>query len=194
MHHHQSSSQVGDQNASAGRIYSIKSQPFSIIWEDNTDSAVRLMQYAQNFEQDLHKPSTSIPTPTSNGARDTTPVTVVPRGAAPSPSSARSPPQDHGSQAPAAATASERAAPSAGIFEGVHSIPGDLVDLLTKNVTFAFLEDLHKTGHLWDQRNFSIPRLVPTGTAGKDFVDSLKKILALAERYPPRVSIKPLLR
>jgi hypothetical protein len=52
--------------------------------------------------------------------------------------------------APAASAASARAAPCAGIFDGVHSIPGDLVDLLTKNGGFAFLKDLHETGHLWD--------------------------------------------
>jgi hypothetical protein len=66
----------------------------------------------------------------------------------------------------------------------VHSIPGDLVDLLTRNGTFAFLEDPHETGHLWDLRNFRIPCLVPRGAASKDFRDSLKAILALAERYP----------
>jgi hypothetical protein len=66
----------------------------------------------------------------------------------------------------------------------VHSIPGDLVDLLTRNGTFAFLEHVHETGRLWDLRNFCIPRLVPRGTASKYFGDSLKAILALAERYP----------
>ena len=48
-----------------------KSQPFSIIWEDNTDSVVdlrTLLQIVRNHEQGLHKPSTSIPPPTSNGA------------------------------------------------------------------------------------------------------------------------------
>jgi hypothetical protein len=44
-------------------------------------------------------------------------------------------------------------------------IAGDLVDLLTATGTFAFLEDLHETGRLWDLRNFLIPRLVPRGTA-----------------------------
>jgi hypothetical protein len=58
---------------------------------------------------------------------------------------------------PAAASASAREAPGAGIFDGVHSIPGDLVDLLTRNGTFAFLEDLHETGPLWDLRIFRIP-------------------------------------
>ncbi len=64
------------------------------------------------------------------------------------------------------------------------SIPGDLVDLLTRNGTFEFLEDLHETGRLWDLRNFRIPRLVPRGAASRDFGDSLKSILALAESYP----------
>ena len=38
-----------------------KSQPFSIIWEDNTDSVVdlrTLLQIVRNHEQGLHKPST----------------------------------------------------------------------------------------------------------------------------------------
>jgi hypothetical protein len=49
-----------------------KSHPFSVIWEDNTDSVVdlrTLLQNVRNYEQGLHKPSTSIPPPTSNGAR-----------------------------------------------------------------------------------------------------------------------------
>jgi hypothetical protein len=163
-----------------------KSQPFSIFWEDNTDSVVdlrTLLQNVRNYEQGLHRPSTSILPPTSNGARAHS--TVVSNGAAaPSPSSALPPPQAHATQAPAAAAASARAAPGAGIFDGMPSIPGDLVDLLTRNGTFAFLEDLHETGRLWDLRNFRIPRLVPRGAASKDFGDGLKAILALAERYP----------
>jgi hypothetical protein len=70
------------------------------------------------------------------------------------------------------------------------------VDLLKRNGTFAFLQDLHETGHLWDLRNFRTPRLVPRGTASKDFGDNLKGILALAERYPenpfPSISSAPL--
>jgi hypothetical protein len=165
-----------------------KRQSFSIIWEDNTDSVVdlrRLLQIVRNYEQGLHKPSPSIPPPTSNGARSQS--TVVSQGAAaPSPSSALPTPQVHPPKAPAAAAASARAAADAGIFDGVPSIPCDLVDLLTRNGTFAFLEDLHETGSLWDLQNFHIPRLVPRGVASKDFGDSLKDILALAERYPAR--------
>ena len=87
-------------------------------------------------------------------------------------------PQAHAPQVPADTAASVRATPDPGIFEGVHSIPGD------RNGTFVFLQDLHETGHLWDLRNFRIPRLVPRGTASKDFGDSLKAILTLADRYP----------
>jgi hypothetical protein len=62
----------------------------------------------------------------------------------------------------------------------VPSIPCYLVDLLTRNGTFAFLEDLHETGRLWDLQNFLIPGLVPRGAASRDFGDSLKAILTLA--------------
>ena len=61
-------------------IYPTKSQPFSIIWEDNTDSVVdlrRLQLYLRNFEQGLHKAPISAPPPTSNGAR--APGTVASR-------------------------------------------------------------------------------------------------------------------
>ena len=85
---------------------------------------------------------------------------------------------------PPFAAASARAAPGVSIFDGVPSIPGDLVDLLTRNGTFAFLEDLHETGRLWDLRNFRIPRLVPRGAASRDFGDSLKAILAPAQSLP----------
>jgi hypothetical protein len=82
------------------------------------------------------------PPPTSNGARAS--GTVVSNGAAaPSSSSYLPAPQAHAPQVPDAAVASARAAPDAGIFDGVHSIPGDLMDLLTRNGTFAFLQELH---------------------------------------------------
>jgi len=99
-----------------------------------------------------------------NGAR--APGTVVSNGAAaPSSSSALSPPQAHASQAPAAAAASSRAAPGAGIFDGVHSIAGDLVDLLQRNGTFAFLEDLLQHYDCADQPAAAQPA-VPSGAGG----------------------------
>jgi hypothetical protein len=66
----------------------------------------------------------------------------------------------------------------------VPSIPGDLVDLLTRNGTFVFLEDLHETGRLWDLRNFHIPPSGPPWCCQQGLRDRLKAILTLADRYP----------
>ena len=85
--------------------------------------------------------------------------------AAPSSSSALSPPQVHASQAPAAAAASARAAPGAGIFDGVHGIDGDLVDLLQRNGTFAFLEDLLQHYDCTDQPA-AAQLALPSGAGG----------------------------
>ena len=57
-------------------FYPTKSLPFSIIWEDNTDSVVdlrRLQLCMRNFEQGLHKAPLAALPPTSNGARATEP-------------------------------------------------------------------------------------------------------------------------
>jgi hypothetical protein len=121
-------------------IFPTKSQPFSIIWEDNTDSVVdlrTLLCLVRNFEQGLYQLSASTPTPTSNRARAS--GTVVSNGAAPahSSSSSLSPPQAHAPQSPAAAAVSARAAPTACIFDGVHSIPGDLVKKTAAGATQA---------------------------------------------------------
>ena len=167
-------------------IYPSNSQPFSIVWEDNTDSVVDLRTlnlYARNHEQGLHK-ATSDPSPASNGAR-APPGAVVSNGSAPPPPPSSSPPLSQGQALPApAAEAAARAPPGAGIFDGVPSIPGDLVDLLTRNGTFAFLENLHESGGLWALRDYRIPRLVPRGAASEEFAASLKTILQLADRYP----------
>lgn len=67
-------------------IYPSNSQPFSIVWEDNTDSVVDLRTlnlYARNHEQGLHK-AISDPSPASNGAR-APPGAVVSNGAAAQP-------------------------------------------------------------------------------------------------------------
>ena len=54
------------RTSASNAIYPTKSQPFSIIWEDNTDSVVdlrRLQLYMRNFEQGLHKAHISAPPP-----------------------------------------------------------------------------------------------------------------------------------
>jgi hypothetical protein len=50
-------------------------------------------------------------------------------------------------------------APTADIFDGVHTVPGDCVDLLMRNGRFALLDDLHTTDRLWDLRNIGVPCL-----------------------------------
>jgi hypothetical protein len=145
-------------------IFSTKSQPHHLGGQHSFCGRSALLCLMRNFEQGLHQPSASTPTPTFNGARAS--GTVVSNGAAAHSSSSSLPsPQAHAPQGPAAAAAPARAAPTAGTFDGVHSIPGHLVDLLTRNGIFAFLEDLHTTGRQWNLRNFRIPRLVPRGTA-----------------------------
>ena len=56
-----------------------------------------------------------------------------------------------------------RPPPGAGIFAGLHSYPGDLVDNLTLNGGFAFLEDLQDTNNLWTLRDVRMPPIAPKG-------------------------------
>ena len=56
-------------------------------------------------------------------------------------------------------------AQQAGIFAGIHSVPGDIVDLMTRQGTFTFLERLNESGRLWSLRDFRISRLVPKRAA-----------------------------
>ena len=118
-------------------IFSTKSQPHHLGGQHSFCGRSALLCLMRNFEQGLHQPSASTPTPTFNGARAS--GTVVSNGAAPahSSSSSLSPPQAHAPQSPAAAAVSARAAPTACIFDGVHSIPGDLVKKTAAGATQA---------------------------------------------------------
>ncbi len=74
------------------------------------------------------------------------------------------------------------AAPGAGIFDGVHSIPGDLMDHLTRNGAFTSREPPRDRSTVGSAE---LPHPTPANsTANENFVDSLEAILALAERYP----------
>ena len=64
------------------------------------------------------------------------------------------------SLSPSFAPAAARA-PTAGIFAGIPSRPGDLVDNLTKSGSFAFLSDLFDAERLFDLRDFRIARVMP---------------------------------
>ena len=77
-----------------------------------------------------------------------------------------------------------RPPPGAGIFTGLHSYPGDLVDNLTRNGGFAFLEDLQDTNKLWTLRDVRMPRIAPKGEAQREFAACSLLVLKLADQYP----------
>jgi hypothetical protein len=55
--------------------------------------------------------------------------------------------------------------PTTGVFAGIHSRPGDVVDSLTQSGSFAFLSDLFNTQRLFELRDFRIARVMPKGEA-----------------------------
>ena len=75
-------------------------------------------------------------------------------------------------------------APTTGIFAVIHSRPGDLVDLLTRSGSFAFLGDLFDTERLFDLCDFGIPRVMPKGEAIEQFTASMHLVLDLADKCP----------
>ena len=114
-----------------------KSQPFSIVWADNTDSICDLpsvMTFLDNVTSKRYRINATSSSPAtgrracraSNGA--TAPSSLSSSSSLPQPPL---PPQN---PPPAAAPA-----PAAGIFTGIPSIPGDLVDNLARSGSFSFL-------------------------------------------------------
>ena len=65
-----------------------------------------------------------------------------------------------------------------------YSRPGDLVVLLTRSGSFAFLSDLFDTERLFELRDFRIPRVMPKGEAIEQFAASMHLVLDLADKYP----------
>jgi len=96
----------------------------------------------------------------------------------PSPSSLPRPPFPP-RDAPAAAPAH-----TAGIFAGIPSRPGDLVDNLTRSGSFAFLSELFDTERLFELRDFRISRVMPKGEAVQQLAASMHLVLDLADKYP----------
>jgi hypothetical protein len=80
--------------------------------------------------------------------------------------------------APAAAPAD-----TAGIFAGIPSRPGDLVDSLTRSGSFAFLSELSDTERLYELRDFRIARVIPKGEAVEQFAASVHLVLDLPDKY-----------
>ena len=75
-------------------------------------------------------------------------------------------------------------APTEGILAGIHSRPGDLVDLLTMSGSLDFLSDLFDTESLFEIRDFRITRAIPKGETIEQFAASMHLVLDLADKYP----------
>ncbi len=121
-----------------------KSQSFSIVWADDTDSIYdlpSLLTCMDNHANRRHRTNATQSPATSGSARRTSNGDVVPS------SLTSSSPLPHHPLPPRNAPA-----PIAGIFAVIHSLPGDLVDFLTRSGSFAFLSDLFDTESLFELR------------------------------------------
>ena len=65
---------------------------------------------------------------------------------------------------------------------------------MTRTGSFALLQHLNESGELWSLRDFRIPLLFPKGQARKDFADSMRLILNLAQKYPQKSLARYILR
>ena len=122
------------------------SHPFSIVWADDTDSICDLpllLTYLDNHASKRHRADATRSPATGGRARRAS------NGAAAPSSLPSSSPLPHHPLPPSNASAS-----TAGIFAGIHSRPGDLVDLLTRSGSFAFLSDLFDTERLFELPDF----------------------------------------
>ena len=115
----------------ANSIWPNKSQPFSIVWADNTDSICdlqTLLTYVDNYVNKRHKQAHATRSSTTNGGARR----ASNGAAAPSSLPSSSPLPRH------PLPSSNAPAPTAGIFAGIHSRPGDLVDNAHKVRIFLF--------------------------------------------------------
>jgi hypothetical protein len=141
----------------ANSIWPNKSQPFSIVWADNTDSICdlqRLLTYVDNYLNKRRNKADATRSLTTNGGACRTSNGATAPSSLPSSSSLPQPPLPPHN--PPLAPASD-----AGIFAGIPSIPGDLVDTLTRSGSFSFLCDLFHTKRLFEFRDFRISRVIP---------------------------------
>jgi hypothetical protein len=161
---------------SADSILPNKAQPFSIVWADDTDSICdlpSLLTYMDNHATKRHRTNATQSRATSGRARRAS------NGAAAPSSLPSSSPLPHHPLPP-----SHAPAPTAGLFAGIHSRPGDLVDLLARSGSFAFLSDLLDTERLFELRDFRITRVMPKGEAIEQFDASMHIVLDRADKYP----------
>jgi hypothetical protein len=158
------------------------SQPFSMVWADNTDSICDLpsvLTYLDNYASNRHhRTNATRSSPATNrSARRASNGAATPPSL-PSPSSLPRPPLPP-RDAPAAAPAH-----TAGIFAGISSRPGDLVDSLTRSGSFAFLIESFDTERLFELRDYRISRIMPKGEAVEQLAASMHLVLDLADKYP----------
>jgi hypothetical protein len=164
----------------ANNILPNKSQPFSIVWEDNTDSICDLqclLTYMDNYANKRHKADATRSSTTNGSARRASNGAAAP-SSIPSSSSLPQPPlppHNVPADTPASAT---------GIFADIPSRPGDLVDNLIRSGSFSFLCDLLDTKRLFELRDFRIPRVMTKGEAIEQFAASMHLVLDLADKYP----------
>ena len=160
-------------------FHDAKSQPFSIVWEEDTDSICDLpclLTNLDNFANNRHRADATRSSPATGGrARRASNGAAAP-SSLPSSSSLPQPPL-FASNAPAAAPA-----PTAGVFGGIHSCPGDLVDMLPRSSSFAFLGDLFATERRFELLDFRISRVMPKGEATEQFPACMHRVLGLADK------------
>jgi hypothetical protein len=161
-------------------IFSNKSQSFSIVWEDNTDSICDLqclLTYMDNHVTKRHKAYGTRSSTTNRSSRRTFNGTSAPSSLPSPPSLPRSPfpPRDAPADAPVH---------TSGIFTDIPSRPGDLVDTLTRSGSFDFLSELFDTESLFELRDFRISRVMSKGETVQHLTASMHLVLDLADKYP----------
>jgi hypothetical protein len=160
-----------------------KSKHFkSLVWADDTDSICDLPSVETLLDNHVsnyhHRGSANRSSPATNGSdRRVSNGTAAPSSLPSSSSPSRSPlpPRD-----------APQAVPShtAGIFEVIPSLPGDLVDKLTRSGSFDFLSELFDTDRLFELRDFRIPGVTPKGEDIEQFVSCIHLVLDLDDKYP----------
>ncbi len=159
-----------------------KSQPFSIVWADHTDSICDLpsvLTFMDNITSKRYRTNATSSSPVTGRSALRASNGAAAPSSLPSSSSLLQPPLPPHNPPPVAAPAYD-----AGIFAVIPSIPGDLVDTLTRSGSFSFLCDLFHTKRLFELRDIRISRVMPNGEASQQFAASMYVVLALADKYP----------